>query len=142
MLQKYKTVINVERQRRVAYPAYEAAGVPLSGQGRHVVLHYGTGASTAFGGEHVEVIVPAVRPALPLVESFLAELFAALGAEKVFGVPSLFQGRHAFLKTTIIPYNSWKKSAGIGISNHPPPLLLSTAIWDSSRGWFCTSAII
>lgn len=97
-----KLLTLVGRQRRAAYPAHEAAGVPLSGQGRHVVLHYGTGASAAFGGEHVEVVVPAVRPAFPLVESLLAELFAALGAEKVFGVPSLLQGRHAFLKTTII----------------------------------------
>jgi len=33
------------------------------------------------------------------VESFLAELFAALGAEKVFRVPGLLQGRYTFLKT-------------------------------------------
>jgi len=83
----------------LAYPADEAAGMPLSGQGRHVVLHYGPSASTALGSEHVEVIVFAVRATFALVESFLAELFSALGAEKVFRVPGLLQGRHTFLKT-------------------------------------------
>jgi len=81
-----------------AYPADETAGMPLGGQGRHVVLHYGLAAPSALGREHVEVIVSTVRPAFALVESFLAELFAALSAEKVFGVPSLLQGCHAFLK--------------------------------------------
>lgn len=72
--------------------------MPLGGQGRHVIFHYGPGTSAAFRGEHVEVIFPAVRPAFPLVETFFAELFAALRAEKVFRVPCLVQGRHAFLK--------------------------------------------
>jgi hypothetical protein len=74
--------------------------MPLGGQGRHVVFHYGLGAPSALGREHVEVIVSTVRAAFALVESFLAELFAALGTEKVFGVPSLLQGCHAFLKTS------------------------------------------
>lgn len=74
--------------------------MPLSGQGRHVVLHYGPVASSALGREHVEVIVSTIRPALSLVEPLLAELFAALGAEKVFRVPRLLQGRHAFLQHT------------------------------------------
>jgi hypothetical protein len=74
--------------------------MPLGGQGRHVVFHYGLGAPSALGREHVEVIVSTVRAAFALVESFLAELFAALGTEKVFGVPGLLQGCHAFLKTS------------------------------------------
>lgn len=81
----------------MAYPADETAGMPLGGQGRHVVLHDGPGATSAFRREHVEVIVLAVGAALALVESLLAELLAALGAEKVFRVPGLLQGRHAFL---------------------------------------------
>jgi len=83
----------------VSYPADEAAGMPLSGQGRHIVLHNGPGASSALGREHVEVIVFAIWATFALVESFLAELFSALGAEKVFRVPGLLQGRHTFLKT-------------------------------------------
>jgi len=84
--------------RQLAVPAHEAGGMPLSGQGRHVVLHNGPVASSALGREHVEVIVPTIRTALPLVESLLAELFAALGAEKVFRVPRLLQRRHAFVQ--------------------------------------------
>lgn len=72
--------------------------MPLGGQGRHVIFHYGPAAPAALGREHVEVIVLAIGTALPLVEPFLAELFAALGAEKVFRVPRLFQSGHAFLK--------------------------------------------
>lgn len=72
--------------------------MPLGGQSGHVVFHYGTVASPALGSEHIEVVVSAVRAAFPLVESLLAELFAALSAEKVFGVPSLLQSRHAFLE--------------------------------------------
>lgn len=83
----------------MAYPADETAGMPLSWQGRYVVLHYWPVAPSALGREHVEVIVFAVRATFALVESFLAELFAALGAEKVFRVPGLLQGRHTFLKT-------------------------------------------
>lgn len=72
--------------------------MPLGGQGRHVALHYGLAAPSALGREHVEVIVSTVRSAFALVESFLAELFAALSAEKVFGVPGLLQGCHAFVE--------------------------------------------
>lgn len=85
-----------------AYPANKTAGVPLSGQRGHVVLHDWTCAAAAFRRKHIEVIVPAVRPAFPLVETLLAKLFAALRAEKMFRVPRLLQCRHAFLKNIII----------------------------------------
>lgn len=85
--------------RNNAHPAHKAVGMPLGGQCRHVVLHYGATASSTFGREHVEVIVPTVRASFPLVESVFAELFAALGAEKMFRVPRFLQCRHAFLCT-------------------------------------------
>lgn len=76
--------------------------MPLSGQRRHVVLHDGTRATAAFRCKHIEVIVPAVRPTFPLVETLLAKLFATLRAEKMFRMPRLLQRRHAFLKNIII----------------------------------------
>lgn len=88
----------IDIRNAVAYPADEAAGMPLGGQGRHVVLHYGSGTSSALGREHFEVVVFAVWATFALVESFLAELFSALGAEKVFRMPGLLQGRYTFLK--------------------------------------------
>lgn len=119
-----------------AYPAHEAAGMPLGGQGRHVVLHYGPVATAALGREHVEVIVPAVRAALPFVESLLAELFAALSAEKVFRVPRLLQSRHTFLRennqthivyrTNITPLSNNNNNATV---LRPIWVRCSTRIW-------------
>lgn len=80
------------------YPANEAVGVPLRVEGGNVVLHDGPVAGPALGGEHVEVVVAAVRLALALVEALLAELLAALRAEEVLHVPGLLQSGHAFLQ--------------------------------------------
>lgn len=82
----------------VSYPTNEAVRVPLGVQGGYVVLHDRAVATTAFGCEHVEVVVAAVGLAIALVEAVLAELLATLGAEKVLRVPGLFQGRYTFLK--------------------------------------------
>lgn len=72
--------------------------MPLTVQGGYVVLHDGSIAAAALGCEHVEVILAAIRLAVPLVEALLAELLAALGAEEVLGMPGLLQGGHAFLE--------------------------------------------
>lgn len=72
--------------------------MPLAVQRGYIILHDGAITATAFGRKHVEVVFAAVGLAVPLVEALLAELFAALGAEKVLGVPSLLQGGYAFLK--------------------------------------------
>lgn len=82
----------------MTHPAYEARRMPLRFQRRHVILHYGTGTSFAFGREIVEIVVATVRFTVALVEAVVAELFAALGAEKVLGVPRLVQRCHAFLR--------------------------------------------
>lgn len=82
------------------HSAYEAVCVPLGRQGGNIVFHDGAVASAAFGGEHVEVVVAAIWPAVLLVEALLAELFAALGAEEVFCVPGLLQCGNAFLRRT------------------------------------------
>jgi hypothetical protein len=82
----------------VAYPANKTVRMPLAVEGRYVVLHDGAVASAALGGEHVEVVVPAVGLAVPLVEALLAELLAALGAEEVLRVPGLLERGHAFLR--------------------------------------------
>lgn len=71
--------------------------MPLGVQGGDVIFHDGPVAGSAFRGEHVEVVVPAVGLALAFVEAILAELFSALGAEEVLHVPGLLQGRYAFL---------------------------------------------
>lgn len=51
------------------HPADEALGVPQGVQGRDVVLQDGSGAAAALGREHVEVVLPAVRLAVLLVEA-------------------------------------------------------------------------
>lgn len=84
------------------YSANETVRVPLSVQGGNVVFHDWAVAATALGREHVEVVVPAVRLAVPLVEAVLSELLAALGAEEVLHVPGLLQGSHTFLKTKLV----------------------------------------
>jgi uncharacterized DUF497 family protein len=72
--------------------------MPLTVQSRNVILHDGTTATAALGREHIEVVVSAVRFAVPLVEALLAELLPALSAEEVFHVPRLLEGRHTFLQ--------------------------------------------
>lgn len=83
---------------RETYPADEAVRMPLAVERGYIILHNSAIAAAAFGREHVEIILATVRLAVPLVEAFLAELFAALGAEEVLSMPSLLQSRHAFLK--------------------------------------------
>ena len=81
-----------------AYPANKALRVPLATKGRDVALHDGHAAALALEREHGQVVVLAVRLAVLLVETVLAKLTAALGAEEVVRVPSLLQRSHAFLK--------------------------------------------
>lgn len=71
--------------------------MPLAVQRRNVILHDGPIAPVTLWGEHVEVVVAAVRLAVTLVEPVLAELLTALGAEKVLRVPGFFQRSYAFL---------------------------------------------
>lgn len=71
--------------------------MPLGVEGGDVVLHDGGVASATLGGEHVEVVVPAVGLAVLLVEAIVAEGVPALSTEEVLRVPRLVQRRHAFL---------------------------------------------
>lgn len=71
--------------------------MPLSIQRRNIVLHNRSVASAAFGREHIEVIISAIRLPISLVEALLSELLSTLRAEEVFRVPGLLQGSHAFL---------------------------------------------
>lgn len=72
--------------------------MPLPIQRWNVVLHDRAIAPAALWRKHVKVIVPTIRFAVPLVESLLAKLLPALGAEEVLRVPRFFQRSHAFLK--------------------------------------------
>lgn len=80
--------------------------MPLVVQSGNVVFHDGPIAAAALGREHIEVVVPAIRFAFALMEALLAELFAALGAEEVLGVPGLLQSSNTFLLTKITLKNS------------------------------------
>ena len=71
--------------------------MPLAAEGRDVALGDGTRAALALEGEHGQVVLLAVGLAVLLLETFLAKLAAALGAEKVVGMPRLIKGRHTFL---------------------------------------------
>lgn len=73
--------------------------MPLRVERRDVVLHDGLVAAAALRREHVEVVVAAVRLAVPLVEAFFTELLTTLSAEEVLSVPRLLERRHAFLQS-------------------------------------------
>lgn len=81
-----------------AVPAHETVRMPLTVKCRYVILHDSAVTPAALRSEHIEIILPAVRLAVPLVEALLAELFAALSAEEVLGVPGFLQGGHAFVE--------------------------------------------
>lgn len=72
--------------------------MPLAAERRHIVLGDWPLAAAAFRREHVEVVVATERLAVLLVKALLAELLAALCAEKVLRVPCLLQRRHAFIE--------------------------------------------
>lgn len=80
------------------HPAHETVRMPLTVERRYIILHNSTVAAAAFGRKHIKIILAAIWLAVPFVKAFLTELFTALGAEEVFGVPSLLQSGHAFLK--------------------------------------------
>lgn len=95
-------------ERLPAVAADEAFGMPLAIQGRDVVLSDWPIAATALGRKQLEVVIAAVRLAILLVESSLAKLRPAVGAEKVLRVPCLVQGGHTFIQYgTIAVGTSW-----------------------------------
>ena len=71
------------------YPANEAVRMPLTIKRRYIIFHDSTIATTALGCEHVEIVLAAIGLAIPLVETLLSELLAALSAKEVLGMPSL-----------------------------------------------------
>ena len=73
--------------------------MPLPVECGNVALGEGRRASLTLEGKHGQVVLLAVRLAILLLEPVLAELAAALGAEKVVRMPRLIQGRHAFLES-------------------------------------------
>lgn len=81
-----------------AIPANEAVRMPLTIKRRYIIFHDSTIATTALGCEHVEIVLAAIGLAIPLVETLLSELLAALSAKEVLGMPSLLQGGHTFIK--------------------------------------------
>lgn len=99
--QKHLKRDRMRNKKRNTYPAHETIRMPLTIQGRDIVFHYGTIASTAFGGKHIEVIVATIGLAITLVESLLAELLTALGTEEMLCMPSFLEGCHAFLQKRI-----------------------------------------
>lgn len=72
--------------------------MPLTVQGGYIILHDGAIASATLWSEHVEIVLPAVRLPVSLVEAFLPELFATLGTEEVLRVPSFLQRGYAFVE--------------------------------------------
>lgn len=76
--------------------------MPLAVQGGDIVLHDGPVATVTLRGEHVEVVVAAVRFTVALVESILAKLLAALGTEEVFCVPRFLQRGDTFIQNRSI----------------------------------------
>lgn len=79
-------------------PADEALGMPLGVEGGNVVLHDGRVAASTLGGEHVVVVLAAIRLSVAFVEALLAESISALCAEEVFRMPRLVQGCHTFVQ--------------------------------------------
>lgn len=90
------------KERLTTVPAHETIRMPLTVQSRNIILHDGPVAPVALRCKHVEVIITAVRLPVALVESILAELLTALGAEKVLRVPSFLQRRYAFIQNRSI----------------------------------------
>jgi hypothetical protein len=91
------------------YPTDETIGMPLTVESRDVALGDGRGTSFTFQSEHGQIVLLAVRLAVLLLESILAKLAAALGAEKMIRMPRLIQSRHAFLFQRPVCNRRWAK---------------------------------
>lgn len=96
--------------RDETYPTNEALGVPLAVERRDVALGDGQSAALALESEQRQVVVLAVRLAVLLLEAVLAELAAALRAEKVVRMPRLVERRHAFLQRIQARNSRFKKA--------------------------------
>lgn len=85
-----------------AVPTNKTIRMPLAVQGGDVVLHDGPVATVTLWGEHVEVVVAAVRFTVALVESILAKLLATLGTEEMFRVPRFLERGDTFIQNRSI----------------------------------------
>ena len=85
-------------ERHLALLAHKAVGMPLQIERGDVVLGDRGVAAPALGGELLEVAGLAERGVVLLVEAVVAELVAALGAEEVFRVEGLVEGRDALVQ--------------------------------------------
>ena len=78
--------------------AHKAVGMPLQVERGDVVLGDRGVAAAALGGELLEVAGLAEGGVVLLVETVVAELVAALGAEEVLRVEGLVEGRDALVQ--------------------------------------------
>lgn len=85
----------------MAYPAYEAIGMPLGVQSGNVVFHDCAIASSAFWSKHVEVVITTIRLAFAFMKTIFSKLLSTLRTEEMFHMPGLLQGSHAFLKQVL-----------------------------------------
>ena len=85
-------------ERHLTLLAHKAVGVPLQVERGDVVLGDRGVAAAALGGELLEVAGLAERGVVLLVETVVAELVAALGAEEVLRVEGLVEGGDALVQ--------------------------------------------
>ena len=85
-------------ERHLALLAHKAVGMPLQVERGDVVLGDRGVAAPALGGELLKVASLAEGGVVLLVETVVAELLAACGAEEVLRVESLVKGGNAFVQ--------------------------------------------
>lgn len=78
--------------------ADEAVWMPLHVEGGDVVLSDGVAATSALGGELLEVAVLAVGAIILLMETIISKLFSTVCTKKVLRVPSLVQSRNTLVQ--------------------------------------------
>ncbi len=81
----------------MTYSTNEALRVPLTVEGRDVVVRDGFGTAAALGCKEGQVVGPTVGLPILLMETLLPKLLPTVGTEKVLGTPVGSHGRHAFL---------------------------------------------
>ena len=85
-------------ERHLTFLAHEAVGMPLQVERGDVVLGDRGVAAAALGGELLKVAGLAEGGVVLLVEPVVAELAAAFGAEEVFWMEGLVEGRDALVQ--------------------------------------------
>ena len=116
-------------ERLAALVTNKTAGVPLRIEGRYEVLCDGIAASATFGGVLLKITIFTEGLLVFFMKSILSKLLSAVGAEEVFGMPGLVEGRNAFVQDGSLAVGAtWREKMVVVLLAVRPPVSLKEVL--------------